>query len=788
MTVYRVGPKEANPTHDVLLISDNSQMALLLENGIRGMQEISQTPSTMLVGGGAKKWGTGDPTFTEIEQASWIGGRGQEFFTDDNTKYLDAWQAMGRVPGKLIPQLQWKFAKGHRSLDQNIPGDMSWHALRSTERYISVAFEASASYSADLALIWLRKRGSPGTLTLELCADSTGDPGAAAKTVTKTIADVPDTLSVVQTFDWTTTSALTSGTTYHLKVYGAAADTAANHWEVGVNEAGSASKYSSDNSTWNAASYSLYYRVVDADTASMSGRFHIFQLNNTTMYMITQPATGDSALYAWNETTDVWAAQGMDAGDSLSGIVKSVAVSKNIAHCARGTGASDETIWTFNSVSGTETGQDDTAAGNKADLVLAYNDADDGPKIGRFENDNCYFSSSEVKALNTNLAFGTDVKFPEGYLGLSMVFYNGQPYVRTTNGLYSIKTARPDELPVGLGSIVEKDTALAPMLAKDLFLYLGWGPSVERLYGGTLDDLGPWKGAGMPNGRQGYPSAMCAGLGCTYIALDGGTTNYSCVLSFDGIAFEEVFRGWAIGQRIRSLYYQSENVGTSPARLWIGCGESLVYIEQPDQSLNPLNDSDSVYNHEFAVVSSVHDFGATHYPKLFKALEVSADNLGSVCNVGVDYQVDGDIGGSVWTELSTLYESPHDIAEFNLGNRKKIRYRLRCNTSDASTPPIVNAVVVTGFARTKLKRQWNLRIRSSDLQRTRSGGKDAGWREVYDWLNDAAKSAAAVLMHTNDSTTDSVYVVVEPPSVFRKFANTIQHWLGGVFAVTLREA
>jgi hypothetical protein len=280
---------------------------------------------------------------------------------------------------------------------------------------------------------------------------------------------------------------------------------------------------------------------------------------------------------------------------------------------------------------------------------------------------------------------------------------------------------------------------------------------------------------------------MCSGIGGIYKGIDAGA-GVSSVVFFDGTGYEEVFRAWEAGQRVRNVAYQPQNGTTSPARLWISVGGDMVYIPLPDQSMNPLHDSDSRFVHEYSITSPIHDFGVTHFPKFYKGIEISADNLGSTCNIGVDYQIDSDVGGSVWTELTTLYASPHDVAELNLGNRKKMAYRLRCNTSSAATPPVINAIVVTGFARTKLKRQFNLRIKVADLQRTRTGAKDHAWKSFYEWVISAAQQAEGLRLLSNEAALDGMYVVIEPPGVFRKFFNAIQVWTGGVFAITLREA
>jgi len=363
-----VGPKIKNPTHDLALEGDNFLWGLKLDGGVRGMQEISQSPSTMLIGSGGKRFGTGDPTFTEIEQSSWHGGRGSEFFSDDETRYLDSWQAMTRIPGRLLPQLRWDFAPcttltTTRTVDTIPFASHSWKQLRGSTRYIDVKF-TSLGLTADKCYIWLRRRGSPGTLTLELCANLGDDTPAltasALKSITVTTSTITDTLSRLYAFDWTTTQALTASTAYHIKIFGASTDNAANHWEVAVDETGSASLTATTDGTWTAASFSMYFRVVPADAAM---KWHFFTISGT-FHAISEKDSGDSTLFEWDETNDLWVAVTLDAGDALSGTVKSVAVSKNIAHCARGTAGGSETIWTLTNVSGTATGQDDATAAN----------------------------------------------------------------------------------------------------------------------------------------------------------------------------------------------------------------------------------------------------------------------------------------------------------------------------------------------------------------------------------------------------------------------------------------
>jgi len=384
-------------------------------------------------------------------------------------------------------------------------------------------------------------------------------------------------------------------------------------------------------------------------------------------------------------------------------------------------------------------------------------------------------------------------RFPEGFNILQLVSYNDQVWVRTTDGIYSLKNDRPSRLDVGLGTVIEQTTYDAPLLAKDLFLYLGWSYSLERLYGGTLDDIGPWKGAGLPDGLQGSVSALAAGVGMVFAAVDGGSSNTSSVyaLTEGGNIWHPIWEGWEAGQRVRNLFVQPQNGSTNPLRLWISVGADLVYIDFPDESLNPLKDADQKYVWESVVETSAMDMGAASLPKLFKELSVVSRNLGTVANIGVDYQIDQDVGStddSDWIQATELYQSPRDNVPLNLGNREKIRIRLRMMTSANTTPVEIQSTVLKGLARTPMKRQWNVRVRMGHLQRTRRGAQDHDPIAFYKWILQSAQSAEAVLMEANDELMHNVYVFIESPSLFRQFLNTIQKWIAGTITLTLREA
>lgn len=217
------------------------------------------------------------------EQRSWKGGRGVEDLSSNPSGYWDSQNAWTLSDGHVMPTLLWQFARGLRKSQFSMPNkdkSMAWTRLISSERYLSFSFVADQTFNADYARLWIRKHGTPGTLTVELCSNSSGDPGTVL--VTATVTDVDDVISVLERFDWTGTQAISSGTTYHVKIYGASTDNKNNCWEVGGYAGGTTGKYSSDNSSWTATPFEIYYFIADAD---INRTFYPFFLDSA-MYLV----------------------------------------------------------------------------------------------------------------------------------------------------------------------------------------------------------------------------------------------------------------------------------------------------------------------------------------------------------------------------------------------------------------------------------------------------------------------------------------------------------------------
>lgn len=782
MPAVYVEPGDPNSTHDLSLEGGGEIFGISLLEKWGSLQAIPDKSENILFDTQGKKFGDWEPKHSHVQQTDWSGGRGLKNHSDDKSRFFDSQNLITWIPGKILPSYQWYIAEGaHRDADQSLPGNVNWVALLSSNLYIAEVFSAGASYDAEACYMWVRRIGNPGTLTLELCSVTSGEPDTTLQTATVDIDTITDFISVWHQFDISTES-LVSGTSYAIKAYGAATDGNNNHWEIGVNKATNTALSSSDGSTWSEyPGYTLYYRVEDAGT---DNKYHMFFLDETDLYFISQPSTGDSLIFKWNETND-----DIDAvspgGDALSSSVKNVEVSNNIAHCSRGTSGTPETIWTFDPA--TTAGQDDATAGNNADYVLAAVHKEDGPQIWRAENDNRYISRANTEAFNTDLTFGDDIKLPNDVDVLSMIEYNGTIIVRTRTKVYYIINDKVEPLPVGLDSVIETNDFM-PLLVKDLFLYVAWSHSLEKYLAGqqaVMDDIGPWKDEGLPEGRRGHISCLEAGIGGIFAGIDAGSSGTSSVLFHNGRGWHEVWRAPRAGQRVYNVKWQAVS-GAKP-RLFISAGADIYYLEFPQDAINPLQDSSVNYMHEAVLISPTIDMDAAAIPKAFRTITAWCENLVTGIDVTCEYQVDRDVGTTDWLEAGTYYQAGEQEADVNEGNRRRIRYRLRLRTNDSDVPPIVEAVVLEGFGRVPWKPQYSLQLKAGSYQVTWQGVPDHDPNDLLDFLTDASLNAELFHMKCVWPYANDKWVVIQPASVYPDFVDRNNGKWQGLLRLVLSE-
>jgi hypothetical protein len=272
-----------------------------------------------------------------------------------------------------------------------------------------------------------------------------------------------------------------------------------------------------------------------------------------------------------------------------------------------------------------------------------------------------------------------------------------------------------------------------------------------------------------------------------FVAVDAGASGTSSVLAFDGINYHEVFRAPEAGMRIRQVKWQ-HGTATERPKLWISCGSDIIYMTFPLNTFNPMRDPGIYYAPEGVLITSSFDMGAARLPKLYKDITAITKNLNGICKIAVDYQVDENIGSDAWIALGSHMLSPSDTLAIDEGKRYSIRLRYRFQTNDALLPPIMKAGILEGVARTQVKYQWVLRIKTSSIQSTFSGVSDHNPDRLLSWLKEKAGNAEVLHLHSTLKAMDGKVVFAEPPSVIRDFSNSLLKFWGGHIVIVLREA
>ena len=329
------------------------------------------------------------------------------------------------------------------------------------------------------------------------------------------------------------------------------------------------------------------------------------------------------------------------------------------------------------------------------------------------------------------------------------------------------------------------------VLSHGSYVSFSWGGySLQRLANlqGTaeLSNIGPDKGEGLPDHRRGPIVALRGTPPAIVAAVDGGIDNYSSILvqPLRTLGWHEIFRGPYTGGRVQNIYFQD----SYRPRLWFDFDGELCYQDWPRHTFNPLKDSELTFNEEAILVSSTIDMGVSSLPKYIESINAAVENLASGNEIRLDYQINENVGTSAWIEAGTFQINPTDVVEVNRGEVYRIRFRLRIVCNDEHNPPVVNATVLKGFARTPIKYQWVMRVKASSIQRDLSGvSKDANPDELLTWLKEAAVNTKGILMRSIWEQMDNKYVVVEPPTLLRAFTNNILGYWGGTATVTLRE-
>ena len=805
MPTAKATPTTELASHDVTLSNGVERIGLLFRDGPKVLQEIP-------ISEGARPFSR--------QQKSWFSGMSRLRYEDDPMGYWDAASMWTMTDGKLFPMPQWKWAKGFRSADYNMPGDVTYQKV---DTYISVAFAASASYNSDKMLLWLDWEGVPTDLTYRICSDTAGSPGTVLKS--GTIAVTSATRTGPTEIDWTTTQALTSGTTYHLVIYNAGS--ANDYWKVATDADGAGSKTSADGSTnWTAAAYSMYYRVTDADT-HREWKFFFFNRcqyavsinddgTSSVLYMngdrfaptsagastvtdtssgistgwatnqwagayirvIVGPGLGQVRQIASNTSTQITVTAAWDKipttesrlviystpiwqllTSGLGAVTGSPVSVNNITYFPQGSTAIRKM-----KVDPTEAAQHafEVDSTNTADIMSVYfNSVDGDTEVWAADQDNSKIKYSAEKAWGTALNFSNWKKV--GSKSAITNFLGGRELlVFKEDSMWTVSPSRKI-IPqyTGLDTAQDPNNGKAAMYWNNE-TWWSWSNSIQRLVGDEIGDILLYKSGTQGLIRPGTPKNITAGLGWRFVAIDGGADKVSSVIVFNGFGWMEVFRGWKVGLRIRNLAWQA-CPGTR-SRLWIDVGGEMVYIDFPLFAANPRRDAALNYQHYAEFTTSTYDVNEATLNKLISLVRINLE--GTDGKVIVEYQFDNE---TTWYKLGEIINDVKPEFVLNLGNIKEFRLRFRIYTTTAITPPVIEAYEVSGWIASPLKYQWVSSFKVDTNQVTKAGDPDYSPDTIVKFLQNAAVNAQSISMRSVIPTMDDKKVIVSAPVIHKNW-------------------
>ncbi len=404
---------------------------------------------------------------------------------------------------------------------------------------------------------------------------------------------------------------------------------------------------------------------------------------------------------------------------------------------------------------------------NKAELLLtAPHHTDATASVYRANNDTSTVSVAKKAAWGTNLTFETGLEVGDVETRItSLTRYDNQVWAVKDDSVWSLDNGKFGEIEIGMQAARDERNGLAAT-GWNVNFYFAFQDGLERLYGRTVDDIGPNRDMGMPEGRRGSIAALQAVLQYLYAAHDAGAAGVSCVLASTspGGAWHELARGREAGQRITSLFYQAIPGRTN--KLWLNHGDDLAYLVMPDDTHNPISDSAMRYAPESAVVSAWFDLDSPELDHYFDEVRVMSRNLAERRRLRLQYKVDVDddeladatsprTAGQAWTTFDEdVATSPLAVRPVGDGRVTGSRIKIRAiMTSDTHAVQVINWLELRANQMNEVLYQYVFDLTIDDRMMLMSG-------------NDSTEKAAEVLavLHGWQEDATPLTMRVAPPS------------------------
>lgn len=280
----------------------------------------------------------------------------------------------------------------------------------------------------------------------------------------------------------------------------------------------------------------------------------------------------------------------------------------------------------------------------------------------------------------------------------------------TTNSTYNLDRINLDELQTQMDEF--NATAVA---TSNVYMLWGWLNGLQRYYNTQLENKGYDRDEGMPDDMKGRTSQILPYPGSVFASVDAGPNGYSSVMFFNESGWHNIYKAPNKNERIFDIAFQPI-YGDRPDRMWINVGDDIIWLAMPSKTLVALRDPNAEYTHESVVVSAWITGGMAEVNKLWQSLSIMADYIdGETCWIEADYQLDDE------TRWHPIPENPFDTspqqeidfaADNESVNGKKLRYRLRLQTTDMHKTPKVNVVLIKCLGRVDVKFSYSFSFRN----------------------------------------------------------------------------
>jgi hypothetical protein len=463
--------------------------------------------------------------------------------------------------------------------------------------------------------------------------------------------------------------------------------------------------------------------------------------------------------------------------DTLLGGVTDVAVMNNIVYFACGNAAVMRHFRESN-LAGVWTLESEPDGTNKCDFIEVFQE---GEKVYLYHASNALvkWNRAEQVAWPTNLTF--EAGKPVGDVGtlVTGLTVHEDVYITKEDEVRVIKNGIATLIPVPINTARDLNNGVG-VRGWNTQLYFPFLDGFERLFGRTVDDIGPNRQEGMPPSRRGRVADFLPVLQYGFVAWDAGFENvesqtkgrFSALLATTapGGDWHELYRTDWKSRRILSLFYQSLPLVAN--KLWFSECDEIMYLVMPNSAQNPLNDDQMLYAWEGALTTAWVDQDTPELDHYFDELRLFTRNLTAASPrrwVEVDYQVDAAGDTSAWLRFAVdATTSPYQLLAVGDGNvtGRRVRFRLRLLTEDAKTPAVLNEWEARLNVMNEVLYDYVIDLRLLEKPMLLSGGESAAHAQsVIAQLQAWQEDATPLLMRSKYPAFDNVRGHIDPVSL-----------------------